>query len=117
MTAPAHDITDAVAAENQFNEPPPDGSRFIAVDVALTYSGEGSDNGFTVTSRAVSTGNVSLGSNCGVIPNALDVATDVFSGGAISGAICFVVPVDQVAGLVPYLVAGFNAEPSTFAAQ
>ena len=115
VSSPAYDVTDAVAAENQFNEPPPEGFRFVAVDLALTFNGEGSDNGFTVATKAVSTGNVQLGGNCGVVPNQIDPAVDVFTGGTIAGAACFIVPADQIAGLVAYLVGGFSAAPTMFA--
>jgi hypothetical protein len=115
VTGAAYDITDAVAAENQFNEPPPEGSRFVAVDLSLAYNGDGSDIGFTVTTKAVSTGNVRLSTDCGVIPNQIDLAVDVFAGGTIAGATCFVVPADQIGGLVPYLVAGFGSAPTMFA--
>lgn len=111
VTGPAFDITDATLAENQFNDPPPAGFRFIAVPVSYAYNGSGSSSGFTVTMRAVAGSNISLDTDCGVTPSAIDTFADVFSGGALAGNLCFVVPADAGGSLVLYGSAGFSGEP------
>ena len=68
-------------AENQFNEPPPDGFRFVGIPVKLDYSGDGSASVLTVTANAVGDSNVAYGKLCGVIPGETRF-TDVFAGGA-----------------------------------
>ncbi|MBI4935487.1 MAG: hypothetical protein HY828_16525 [Actinobacteria bacterium] len=88
----ARDITDAVLAENSFNEPPPAGFRFVGVDVTYSYSGEGSDVALTATTKAVALTNVELSGECGIIPGEVDLFSDVFAGGSVTGTICFVVP-------------------------
>jgi hypothetical protein len=88
----ARDITDAVTTENSFNAPPPAGFRFVGVDVTYTYSGEGSDVALTATTKAVALTNVELSSECGVIPGGVDLFSDVFAGGSVTGTVCFVVP-------------------------
>ena len=114
ITATAHDITDAVVAENSFNDPPPAGFRFIGVDVTYTFNGTGSDSAFTVTTSAVADSNVALSNECGVIPTPLDEFVDVFAGGSISGLLCFVVPADS-AGFAMYSSASFDIAPVWFA--
>jgi hypothetical protein len=114
VTGAAHDITDAVIAENSFNTPPPDGFRFIAVDVSYAFNGTGSGSAYTVTTHAVADGNVALAEECGLIPTPVDGFVDVFAGGSVTGSVCFVVPADAV-GLVIYSTGGFDAEPVTFA--
>ena len=88
----ARDMTDAVMAENSFNTPPPQGFRFVGVDVTYTYNGEGSDIALTTTTKAVALTNLELSSECGSIPGQVDLFSDVFAGGSVSGTICFVVP-------------------------
>lgn len=110
VTGPAFDITDATLAENQFNSPPPDGFRFVAVPVAYAFNGSGTGSGFDVTMQAVADSNVRLDSDCGVIPSAIDVFADVFSGGMLTGNLCFVVPAEAVGSLVLYGSAGFSGE-------
>jgi hypothetical protein len=95
VIAGSRDGTAEVLAENQFNEPPPEGTRFVLADVILRYSGEGTGSVFDVTFSAVSESNVSLPRDCGVTPRSLDYTTDVFAGGEVGGTICFVVPVQD----------------------
>ena len=113
VTGAARDITDAVLAENQFNEPPPAGFRFVGIDVAYTYNGSGSDIALTATTSAVSISNVSLAKECGVIPGEVDVFSDVFTGGTVTGTICFVVPDGGIDGLVLYTTS-FDADTQYF---
>lgn len=115
-TGPAVDITDPVMAENQFNEPPPEGFRFVGIPLRMEYGGEGSSNAFTVTTKAVGSSNVQYSTDCGVIPGELDSFTDVFAGGALEGQVCFVVPADDLGSEVLYAGA-FLEEAVYFAAR
>ena len=110
----ARDITDETLAENQFNEPPPDGFRFFGVDVTYSYDGPGSASAFTVTTKAVGNENRELTTGCGVTPGEVDRSADIFSGGTVSGTICFVVPAGSPA-LVVYANAGFSGDSIMFA--
>ena len=92
VTGAARDITDAVLAENSFNEPPPAGFRFVGVDVTYAYNGEGSDMAMTASTKAVALTNVELSSECGVFANEVDLFSDVFAGGSVTGTVCFLVP-------------------------
>ncbi len=115
VTGAARDITTLVRDENPYNEAPPPGFAFIGVDVTYTFDGPGSDAAFTITSSAVDDLNVQLSSECGLVPNAIDSFSDVFSGGSVSGVLCFVAPIDST-GLVLYARAGFeNDIPFVFA--
>ena len=44
----ASDITDAVIAENQFNELPPERHRFVGVNVTYSYDGASAASGFAI---------------------------------------------------------------------
>lgn len=115
VASPARDITDQVLADNTFNDPPPEGFRFVGVDVALAYSGTGSASGFDVTAKWVGGGNVQRAGFCGVVTGELDQFTDVFAGGSVTGTMCFVVPQQEVGNGVLYVAAGFDSEPVYFA--
>jgi hypothetical protein len=114
VTGPATDITDAVHAENEFNDPPPEGSRFNGVPVTYAYSGAGSASPFAVTAGAVGAGNLSLPNNCGVIAGDFDISADVFAGGSVSGTLCFIAPADSPAFVI-YATADFSAGNIMFA--
>ena len=114
VTGAARDITDAVAAENEFNDPPPDGFRFVGVDVTLAFDGDGSAAPFEVTTNVVDGGNLQRTGFCGTVPGELDTFTDLFAGGTASGTLCFVVPADQVGNLVMY-DAPFDTDRQFFA--
>lgn len=115
ITGAARDITAEVQTENSFNDPPPAGFTFVGVDVSYVFNGSGSDAPYTVTTAAVDDGNVQLSTECGLIPNPVDSYSDVFSGGTVSGLLCFVVPTDST-GLTIYARTGFEMEvPFVFA--
>jgi hypothetical protein len=114
VAGPVSDITDAVMAENEFNDPPPDGFRFMGVDVVYAYGGSGAGSPFEITTRAVDRSNLSLSSDCGVTPGQIDISNDIFSGGSVTGTVCFVAPTGS-SGLVLYATAGFGGKPVMFA--
>jgi hypothetical protein len=114
VAGPAADITDAVHAENEFNDPPPDGFRFIGVNVTYTYDGAGSASAFAVTANAVGSSNLPLAKDCGVIPGDFDLSADIFAGGSVGGTLCFVAPADSPE-LVVYATADFSANYVMFA--
>jgi hypothetical protein len=114
VSGAARDITDETLAGNQFNEPPPDGFRFIGIDVTYSYDGAGSASAFTVTTKAVGGDNRELGTECGVTPGEVDQSAEIFSGGTVSGTICFVVPTTSAA-LVLYATSGFDGGNIMFA--
>lgn len=103
VTGPGSDITDAVLAENQFNDPPRDGHIFYAVPVELTLIEADKEplaswlnisfDMFGPTSLKIFDG---YGSSCGVIPNGLDDMTEIFVGGTLSGQVCLAVPIEDV---------------------
>jgi hypothetical protein len=110
----ATDITDAVMAENQFNSPPPDGYRFVGVAVTYAYDGSGAASAFAITAKGVGASNVSLSTDCGLTPGQIDLSSDVFSGGSVTGTICFVVP-GGAPDLVLYATADFSGNNVMFA--
>ncbi len=114
VTGAARDITDVVMTDNQFNQPPPEGFRFIGVDVTYSFSGSGSAAAYQVTTKAVGDGNLELGSDCGVFPGEVDTFSDVFAGGSVAGTICFVVP-SASQNTVLYAVADYGSQPIMFA--
>ena len=102
VTGPASDITDSVLSENQFNEPPPEGFRFVGVPVRMEYSGDSSSNAFAITVSAVGNTNLQYAEECGVIPGELDAFGDVFAGGVVEGQVCFVVPAEDLGSMTVY---------------
>ena len=114
VSGPATDITDQVLAENQFNSPPPDGFRFIGVNVTYSYAGDGSASAFAVTTKAVGDFNLSLPTDCGVTPGEIDLTADIFAGGSVSGIVCFIAPAASPT-FVLYASADFTGSNAMFA--
>ena len=96
--------TAAVMEENQYNDPPAAGREFMLIEVSLTYVGATSskvfaDMRFTVVGDA----GVSydpFDDRCGVTPNELDEVTEAFTGGTITGNLCYAVPAEEAESLV-----------------
>ena len=111
ITSPARDLTGEVLAAGEFNDPPPDGFRYVGFDVSLEFGEDRTANGFEVDVGVVGDSNVALRDECGDNPDPLDLFTDVFSGASISGSVCFVTPVDDIGTLVAFASASFG-DPS-----
>ena len=109
LTGVRHDATEEIAAANMFNDPPEPGRQFVLVDLIVAYNGlEDPRSPFDVSFDAVGQGSVGYDSfGCGVLPNDLDSSRDVFSGGSLSGQICFDVDSGDADSLVLYASAGF----------
>ena len=114
VTGAARDMTDVIMAENQFNDPPPEGFRFIGVDVTYAYSGSETVAAWEVTTKAVGDSNVELDDDCGVFPGEIDVFNDVLAGGSVTGTICVVVP-SASPNFVLYASADFDTPHVLFA--
>lgn len=106
------DATALIAAENQFNDPPPPGSQFTLVRVALGYFGKDEPvSAFQPTISAVGTDHTELDNYCGVIPEEMPIFRDVFAGGVLVGNLCFIttaadVPVLKLYGVGDYFDGG-----------
>lgn len=97
------DATEAVLAENSFNDPPAEGRQFVMFGVEATYIGEDSGNAWIDFNWAVvgSAGNTfgsSMDDSCGVIPDPLDDTGETFPGGQVRGNECVAVDADQISG-------------------
>jgi len=87
-----NDATQAVLAEDPSNQPPPEGSQFTLVEVAVGYYGidDPQFSGFATSIQAVGSSEADLPTDCGVVPGALESYYDMFGGGVIRGNLCFV---------------------------
>lgn len=109
VNAPGADITEAVLAENQFNDPPEDGKLFYGVPITLTLDSAGKEPLsplFSINPEFFGPSTLEIISDgfsegCGVVPDELDPLKEVFVGGSISGTVCFAVTVaDAEAGIL-----------------
>ena len=109
------DAAAAVAAENGFNEPPPEGSTLTLVTVALGYFGrDDPKSAFDTTISAVGAGNVELTGECGVVPQELDSFGEIFAGGVVVGNVCFVTTPQDTAVLQVYASGDFFGGDNVF---
>ncbi len=88
------DATNAVLAENQFNEPPADGTVYALINVTITYTGTDSAYASEVTVDFVtSTGEVVDGHEAFVVgPDDLGVE-ELYAGGSITGNVVRQIPI------------------------
>jgi hypothetical protein len=109
--------TEAVLAASEFNTPPIEGEEYVLVTMTLAYDGEDdSSSPFDASIRVVGDSNVAISSTCPIsLDTQLDEFSDVFQGGAVSGDMCFRVPVDDTSSLVLLAATGFDEEFQVFA--
>lgn len=110
----------AVAAANSFNDPPGPGKRYVLVKVTLRYgSGGVADRATPVLVRieAVGPSKTSYRSSDAAVvaPDDLDISTEVFKGGALTGNIAFAVSATDAADLLVSASAGFDGAERFFA--
>jgi hypothetical protein len=92
LSAP-HEAWTAIAAENQFNNPPDAGMQYWIVPVTATYTGDKTGNaGFDIAVKFVGSDNRTYGDSCGVIPNPLSDVGALYKGGSAQGNACVAVP-------------------------
>jgi hypothetical protein len=111
VTGVTPNATKAILAQNQFNDPPPDGKQFYLISISLTYNGSDTGNAYDITWKAVDANNVSYTTydpSCGVISQEFNLGADVFPGGTIRGNICFVVDSAAAKTLVLYAQPSFS---------
>ncbi len=112
-------VPDATAAvmESDFNDPPPPGSRFTTVLVAMGYYGlDDPESFFMPTVSAIGAAAVELDSDCGLVPRSLEIFADAFAGGVLVGNLCFVTtPADEPV-LQLYASADFFTDAEVFLA-
>lgn len=102
------DAWEVIIAENQFNEPAAQGYQFFIATIEVTYNGEGSvEMGGGFGYRAVGASGVAYesGFECGVIPNEFR-DTELFTGGTITGNLCWQIRSEDADSLVMYLGEG-----------
>ena len=107
----------AVLEANQFNDPPTEGRSFVLVDISLGYNGSSdpSSPAFEVSIDAVGSQNISYSSSeCGILPNSIDSMRDLFTGGAISGQVCFDADTSDIQSLTLYASSGFFGGKDSF---
>jgi hypothetical protein len=112
------DATAQVLAENQFNDPPAAGRQFFIARVEATYTGPGSST-FSAGFRLSAVGPSGFvhrtfdEDGCGVIPDDFPFNA-VFTGGVLTGNVCWSVSATDAAGLV-ILDDDFGSEDTFFA--
>jgi hypothetical protein len=83
----------AIAAENQFNDPPKPGMEYQIVPVTATYTGEKTGTaGFDIAVKFVGSDNRTYDDNCGVIPSPLNDVGALYKDGTAQGNVCVAVP-------------------------
>ena len=112
MTLTSYDVSfgattvnanEAVAASNQFNDPPVDGRQFVLVPVSVTYTGDESGTPWVdLTIKFVGSGGNTYGSgtddHCGVISTPLMDLGEMYKGASATGNECVSVPSAEVEG-------------------
>ncbi|GAA1824810.1 hypothetical protein GCM10009771_25250 [Nesterenkonia flava] len=93
------DATDAVMAENQFNDAPADGHLYLLVNVTAQYTGndpEGSMPWVTVEYVSPQGNTFDAAESFAVAPDALDSTGTLYEGASATGNIALSVPAEEV---------------------
>ena len=91
-----------IANANRFNDPPSPGHQYVLALIEAAYRGDNSDSlGWAVSMSVVGKSAVVVSDSCReVIPNELESYTDVFSGGVLTGNLCWEIPSSDVDSLI-----------------
>lgn len=105
---PPRDITDQVLADNQFNNPPPDGVRYVGFDVELTLVDAAKEPlapGFNFTWELLGGSTAAAydfrtieteSFGCGLFDESFDGFSEVFETGTLSGTVCVPLPAEDL---------------------
>jgi hypothetical protein len=118
VNGPDADAVAAIAAVD-FNDPAPAGHEYYVVGITLEYGGEDSASATAVDISVVGDSNVATrAGSCSVsnFDGELDRFSDVFSGGTLTGGLCFLVSSADVDSLQLLATTDFfGGEPDVFA--
>jgi hypothetical protein len=112
--------TEVVLADNEFNEEPAPGNRFVIWRVAVANAGDEptpliAELSFSVVGPSAVAYDAS--SYCGVIPDEFDAFREVFPGGTVEGNLCWEVAEEDADGLVLLIDEfAFSSDRAVFAA-
>ena len=108
-TANANDI---VAKTNRFNDPPKSGEQFFIGRVQATYTGAGSKafgRARLVATGAANVTYLTFRNSCGVIPDPIS-ENETFSGGTITGNVCWAIRSSDAGSLSMFDDDGKNSD-------
>lgn len=95
------DADDQVAAENEFNDPSPEGSSYALVEVSATYLGEGSEIPVTDVDISYVTGTgetISTFDYLAIAPDDFNIGAELYNGGTERGNMALAIPDDDDEG-------------------
>lgn len=110
---------DLVAAENQFNDPAPEGHSYALVGAEATYQGEESDMvmmGVEIAYVTDSGETINAWDSMAVAPDELDSAAELYNGGSASGNVALAVP-EEGDGLIRVRLGFLDQEEAFFTTQ
>lgn len=110
---------DQIAAENQFNDPAPEGYSYALINAAITYTGDDSESPALGTDIAYVTATgetISSWDSFAVVPDALDSTTELYNGGTESGNVALAIPEDGE-GEIRVRLGFFDTEDAFFETQ
>lgn len=93
------DAADAIAAENMFNEPAPEGFAYIMVNVTVTYLGNDPDGAmpWVGIDYVTAEGNtIDQSESFVVAPDELDMFSQLYEGASATGNLVLIAPADSV---------------------
>jgi hypothetical protein len=111
---------DAVALENEFNDPPAGGNQFFIARVNATYVGTTAGNpGFDLNFQSVGELSVSytvFNNSCGVYPDDLYTVTELFPDGSAEFNVCWQIDSQDQDSVVMYVesLIDFDSQPVWF---
>lgn len=115
------DLTDAVAASNEFNDPPPTGVVFAGFDAEMTLASTGTEPlspGFNFTWEILGGDTASVYDDstidglygCGFLESEFDEFAEVFVSGTLSGPVCIPIPASDLGHPETRVSISFNGD-------
>lgn len=110
------DASEQMAAADEFYDPPPAGSTYMLVRIALGYFGtEDPKIGFEPDIDVFGAAGVTLDDFClATVPDEVDFFNYLFSGGVVVGNVCFVAPVAEAGTFQLYSKGDFFDEEGVY---
>ena len=102
------DGTDAVLAENMFNDEPKDGWVYSLIWVKVEYVGtDSAEPWLALDFRGLGASGVTLTDECGVVPDDVWEVPELFPGGSREANACLTVPVSDLDSLMLFVEESF----------
>lgn len=115
LTSVNRDALQLVMKSDIYADRPSSNERYVLIEIKATYIGEeSSEPNSDLRFKIVGSGGNTFSESCGYSTDTFEENGETFSGGTVTGNLCFTVDVDQITGATVSIQGGYGTQDRKF---